>query len=57
VAYWNIRLLRRNVRASYKGVTHEYLNILSSKNQLRMVWAQANDIPWSNRAQKSSVSL
>jgi hypothetical protein len=22
---------RRNVRASYKGVTHEYLNILSSK--------------------------
>jgi glycosyltransferase involved in cell wall biosynthesis len=27
VTYWNTRLLRRNVPASYKGVTHEYLDL------------------------------
>jgi glycosyltransferase involved in cell wall biosynthesis len=27
VAYWNNRLLQRNVPASYKGVTHEYLDV------------------------------
>jgi len=27
VTYWNNRLLRRDVPASYKGVTHEYLDV------------------------------
>jgi hypothetical protein len=27
VAYWNSRLLRRNARARYVGVTHEYLSL------------------------------
>ena len=29
----------------------------SGECRLRMGWAQANEIPWSNRAQKSPVSL
>ena len=32
VTYWNIRLLRRDVPASYKGVTHEYLDTGEIKN-------------------------
>ena len=31
VTYWNTRLLRRNTLATYKGVTHEYLDVLSGK--------------------------
>jgi glycosyltransferase involved in cell wall biosynthesis len=33
VAYWNNRLLRRNVPASYKGVTHEYLDVRAGKTR------------------------
>jgi len=33
VTYWNIRLLRRDVPASYKGVTHEYLNVQKGKTE------------------------
>jgi glycosyltransferase involved in cell wall biosynthesis len=31
VTYWNNRLLRRGVSASYKGVTHEYLDVREGK--------------------------
>ena len=31
VSYWNIRLLRRDAPASYKGVTHEFLNVAQVK--------------------------
>ena len=33
VTYWNTRLLRRNVPASYKGVTHEYLDVRTDKTR------------------------
>jgi glycosyltransferase involved in cell wall biosynthesis len=33
VTYWNNRLLRRNVPASYKGVTHEYLDVRAGKTR------------------------
>ena len=33
VTYWNNRLLRRDVPASYKGVTHEYLDIRAGKTR------------------------
>ena len=33
VTYWNIRLLRRDVPACYKGVTHEYLDVLAGETE------------------------
>ena len=33
VTYWNNRLLRRDVPASYKGVTHEYLDVRAGKTR------------------------
>ena len=33
VTYWNNRLLRHNVPASYKGVTHEYLDVRAGKTR------------------------
>jgi len=33
VTYWNNRLLRRDVPASYKGVTHEYLDVRSGETR------------------------
>ena len=33
VAYWNNRLLRRDVPASYRGVTHEYLDVRAGETR------------------------
>jgi glycosyltransferase involved in cell wall biosynthesis len=33
VTYWNNRLLRRDVPASYKGVTHEYLEVRAGETR------------------------
>ena len=33
MTYWNNRLLRRDVPASYKGVTHEYLDVRAGKTR------------------------
>ena len=33
VTYWNNRLLRRDVPAGYKGVTHEFLDVRSGKTR------------------------
>ena len=33
VTYWNIRLLRRDVPASYLGVTHEYLDVRAGETR------------------------
>ena len=33
VAYWNNRLLRRDVPASYRGVTHEYLDVRAGETK------------------------
>jgi glycosyltransferase involved in cell wall biosynthesis len=33
VSYWNIRLLRRDVPAEYKGVTHEYLDVRTGETR------------------------
>lgn len=33
VSYWNLRLLRRSTPAHYKGVTHEFLDVLSGTTE------------------------
>jgi glycosyltransferase involved in cell wall biosynthesis len=50
--YWNIRLLRRNVRASYKGVTHEYLDVVSGKTRSLEGVSFIDHATGSNRAEK-----
>jgi glycosyltransferase involved in cell wall biosynthesis len=38
LAYWNTRLVQRNLSAHYHGVTHEYLEIPGEVLELREVW-------------------
>ncbi len=52
VTYWNTRLLRRNVPASYKGVTHEYLDVRSGKNRNLDGASFIDHMSGSNRVEK-----
>jgi tetratricopeptide (TPR) repeat protein len=38
VAYWNTRLIRRNVRARYYGVTHAYIDVPGGERRLEGAW-------------------
>lgn len=38
LAYWNMRLVRRDTPASYVGVTHEYLSVPAGHERLEAVW-------------------
>ncbi len=38
IAYWNTRLVRRDVRATYHGVTHEYIDVPGGTERLQDVW-------------------
>ena len=38
LAYWNVRLVRRDVRARYHGVTHEYLDAPGGSLRLPGAW-------------------
>ncbi len=37
-SYWNTRLVRRDARARYQGVTHEYIEVLGDLETLTGVW-------------------
>ena len=52
VAYWNSRLLRRDVRACYRGVTHEYLHILNSETRNLEGASFIDHATGANRAEK-----
>jgi len=51
LTYWNVRLLRREVQARYRGVTHEYLDIQRGVERLRGAWFK-DHATGSNRADK-----
>lgn len=36
--YWNMRLLRRDITAIYRGVTHEHIHVGGDSTQLSDVW-------------------
>jgi len=38
ISYWNTRLVRRDVGALYRGVTHEYLDVPGGVERLHGVW-------------------
>jgi tetratricopeptide (TPR) repeat protein len=38
IAYWNLRLVRRNARARYVGATHEYLDVEGTVESLEGAW-------------------
>ena len=38
ITYWNTRLVRRDVGARYRGVTHEYLDVPGGVQELHGVW-------------------
>ena len=52
VTYWNIRLLRRDVAASYKGVTHEFVNVREGKTRNLEDISFIDHASGSNRADK-----
>ena len=51
LAYWNTRLVRRDVGARYHGVTHEYLDVPGGVQELRGVWYK-DHASGSNRVDK-----
>jgi glycosyltransferase involved in cell wall biosynthesis len=52
VSYWNTRIVRRDVGARYRGVTHEYLNVpVPGGQQLAGVWYK-DHATGSNRVDK-----
>lgn len=55
-SYWNTRLLRRDALASYRGVTHEYLDFEGSEDALYDLWF-VDHANGSNRADKPSRDL
>src|SRR5271155_801386 len=38
LTYWNTRLVRRDVRAKYRGVTHEYIDVPGGVESLAGAW-------------------
>jgi tetratricopeptide (TPR) repeat protein len=51
LTYWNTRLVRKNVGARYRGLTHEYLDLPGEVKQLHGVWYK-DHASGSNRADK-----
>ncbi|UGY22001.1 glycosyltransferase [Bradyrhizobium septentrionale] len=51
LAYWNTRLVQRNVGARYRGVTHEYLDVPGDVKELHGVWYK-DHASGSNRVDK-----
>lgn len=51
ISYWNARIVRRDAGASYRGVTHEYLDVPGGSRQLRGVWYK-DHATGSNRVDK-----
>lgn len=51
LAYWNTRLIRRDIGARYHGVTHEYLDVPGGVKELRGVWYK-DHASGSNRVDK-----
>lgn len=50
-SYWNTRLVRRDVRAAYYGITHEYIDVPGGTERLQGVWYQ-DHASGSNRVDK-----
>jgi glycosyltransferase involved in cell wall biosynthesis len=56
LTYWNTRLVRRDVRARYRGVTHEYIDVPGGVEALTGAWYK-DHATGANRSDKAARDI